>query len=240
MHTHTIIILLFLILGSNFALAQQIPENAHKNAYGNRWDCNRGYYKSGGSCHQVIIPKNGKLNFLGNRWDCEKGFKKSSNRCIPMTPEDIQEEKIRQKALIEEIRRREALGVSGDDCETEYRTYAEVCVEITGEGLDCSKSFTGEYYSGCDVSIEYELTTDYQGGAYLDVQVSCEVEIEYEGRNTYSTRSDSDSNDEYHSLFAYDRDTDTMHFSFSFSSYDEVYRAEIGSTECEIDSVDLY
>ncbi len=155
-----------------------------------------------------------------------------------MTPEEIQKQQEIEKAFIAEYLRRKALGVSGDDCETESDTNAEVCVRVTGVDIDCNKSYTGDSYRDCDVSLNYVVETDYEGGSYLDVDVDCEAEIEYKG-SSYSSRSDSDSSSESHSLSASGSDSDSMELNFSFSSYEEVYKAEVSSSHCEIDSVTL-
>lgn len=157
-----------------------------------------------------------------------------------MTAKDIQKQKELQERILAEMMRRKAQGVSGDDCESEYKTNAEVCVEITGGGLDCSEDYSGNHYRDCDLTLSYEVQTDYSGGAYLDVEVECTVEIEYKGRNTYSTQSDSSYDDESYSLYAQGSESDTMYFNFSFSSYQEITSAKISSAECEIESVDLY
>ena len=138
------------------------------------------------------------------------------------------------------MQRRKAQGVSGDDCETEYKTNAEVCVKITGGDLDCNESYSGNYYRDCDVTLSYDIQTDYQGGAYLDVEVECRVEIEYKGRQIYSTQSDSSNQDESHSLYAHGSDSETMSFNFSFNSYKEITSVKISSAKCEIESVNMY
>lgn len=110
----------------------------------------------------------------------------------------------------------------GDDCETEYKTGAEVCVTLTNTELHCREDYSGKYYRGCEVTVEYELSTNYSGGAYLDVEVECQVEIRYTGPGMYSWRSDSSAEDESHSLYAHGSDSDSFTFDFSFSSYNEV------------------
>ena len=157
-----------------------------------------------------------------------------------MTPQEIQKQKEVEKAIRNEMERRILQGVSGDDCETEYKTGAEVCVEITGVDIDCNESYTGDYYQDCDLSLNYEVQTDYKGGSYIEVEVEGTVEIEYKGRQTYTTQSDSSYEDESHSLYAHGSENETMSFNFSFSSFEEVTNVKIGSAECEIESVDLY
>ena len=60
----------------------QIPKNAKINVYGNRWDCQRGYYQSGNQCLPVEPPQNAKLNYLGSGWDCQRGYYQSGNQCV--------------------------------------------------------------------------------------------------------------------------------------------------------------
>jgi hypothetical protein len=189
---------------------------------------------------KVVVPANASIDVYGSGWACNNGFKKSGSSCIPMTQQEIQKQKELEKAMAAEIQRRRAQGVSGDDCETEYKTNAEVCVEITGGDLDCNESYGGDYYRDCDATLSYEVSTDYSGGAYLDVNVECTIEIEYKGRATYSTQTDSASQDESYNLYAHGSDSDSMNFNFSFSSYKEITSVKISSAQCEIDSIDLY
>lgn len=216
------------------------PKNASINYFGNGWECNRGYYKSGQSCAKVIIPKNARLNYLGNGWECNDGFKKYAEICVAMTAQEIQKREEVELAVKAELARRKALGVSGDNCDSEYKTNANVCVEITGGNIDCNESYGNNYYRDCDVTLAYEIRTDYSGGAYLDADVECRVEIEYKGRETYATQFDSSSQDESHSLYANGSDSETLRFNFSFSSYKEITSAKISSANCGVDSVTLY
>jgi hypothetical protein len=128
----------------------------------------------------------------------------------------------------------------GDDCETEYKTGAEVCVTLTDAELHCQKDYSGEHYRDCEVTVKYELKTNYSGGAYLDVEVECKVEISYMGPGMYSWRSDSSSENESHSLHAHGSESDSFTFDFSFSSYNKVTRVKIDSASCEIESVNLW
>ncbi|MBI5558740.1 MAG: hypothetical protein HY885_13995 [Deltaproteobacteria bacterium] len=216
-----------------------VPENASIDVYGNGWTCNRGYYKSGDKCVKVIVPENASIDIYGSGWACNKGYKKANNVCAPMTKEELQKQKEQEQALIAEIQRRKAQGISGDVCETEYKTNAEVCIRINGADLDCNESYGDNYYRDCDVTLSYEVQTDYEGGSYIDVDIECRVEIEYKGKQTYGTQSDSSNQDESHSLYAHDSETETMYFNFSFSSYKEITSVKISSAECEIDNVEL-
>ena len=217
-----------------------MPENSSPKSYGSGWKCNHGYKKSGQKCLKVNPPENASINAYGSGWKCDSGYKKTGGSCLKMTPEELKKQKEIKEKLIQEMIRQKALGVSGDDCESEYKTNAEVCVEITGSDIDCSEDYSDNYYRDCDVSLSYEVETDYSGGAYLDVEIECTVEIEYKGRNTYTTQSNSSYDDENYSLYAHGSDSETMNFNFSFSSYQEIISAKISSAECEVESVYLY
>lgn len=217
-----------------------IPNNGKLNYFGNDWDCQKGFYKAGNACLAVIIPVNGKLNFFGNGWDCQEGFKKVNEQCIQMTTAEVQQQRIRMQQIREEIQKRKLAGVSGDHCETEYKTNAQVCVSVDNAEIDCRKSYAGEHYRDCDVSLNYTVKTDYAGGATLDSDIDCQVEIEYLDRNSYSKGYDSSSQSDSQSLYAHDSNSETIQFNFSFSSYKEVYRVKILSSSCEVESVDMY
>jgi hypothetical protein len=130
--------------------------------------------------------------------------------------------------------------VSGDNCESESDTGAQVCVRLSDTDIGCSKSFAGEYYSSCSVSVEYEVETDYDGDDYIEAEVSCEVEISYRGQQIYAARSDSDSQEQSHDLYASDSESNSMEFEFSFSSFNEVTSARIESAQCQVTSVTAY
>jgi len=221
----------------NKCVQVKVPDNASIDMYGSGWKCDRGYHKSGNKCVQVKVPKNASIDLYGNGWKCDKGFKRSGNSCTAMTQKELRRHREKKRAAIAEIQRRRAQGVSGDDCETEHKTNAEVCVEITGGDLECDESYSGNYYDDCDASLSYDVDTDYSGGVELEVDVECSVEIEYKGSNSYST--DSDYEDESHSLDAHDSDSETLDINFSFGSYQEITSARISSAECEIDNVEL-
>lgn len=131
-------------------------------------------------------------------------------------------------------------GPAGDACKTEYKTNAEVCVEVSDTSLDCRKDYSGEYYRSCKVTVEYDVTTDYSGGSYLDADIECQVDIRYSGPGTYSWRSDSSTQDENHSLYAHGSDSESLTFDFSFSSFNEITQIKIDSVTCEVDSVTMW
>ena len=218
----------------------KIPKHGKLNYLGNGWECQRGYKRSGNKCLLLKIPKHGKLTYLGNDWECQKSFKRIVNECVPMTQKELAQQRKIQQEIAKKIQQRRLKRVSGDHCETEYRTNAEVCVKVMDASLDCNKSMLGEYYNDCDVSLDYIIETDYRGGSYLDVNVSCNVDIEYKGRKTYISQTDSSSEEESHSIYAYGSDSNTLDFNYGFSSFDEVLNVKVTSYSCEIQSVDLW
>lgn len=131
-------------------------------------------------------------------------------------------------------------GASGysSSCQDEYRSGAEVCLQVTSTDLNCDESYTGDYYDSCEVNINYNLDTDYEGQSSIEAEVGCDVEISYEARNGYGS-SDSDGDSYSHDLYEHDSESGSMTFDFSFSSYDEVYDVEISSTDCRLEDLEL-
>jgi len=130
-------------------------------------------------------------------------------------------------------------GTGQQTCETEYKSGAKVCLSVGKPDLDCDENFDRTYYDSCEVTLNYDLQTDYRGQAYIDADVSCKVEVSYEPDQLY-IKSDSDRSSNSHSLYANGSDSGYADFSFQFSSFDEVRKVEIDSAECRIDSVNLW
>ena len=64
-----------------------IPENGYLNAFGDRFDCERGYRKTPDSCEVINLPANAYLSEggYGRGWKCERGFAQDENRCNAFT-----------------------------------------------------------------------------------------------------------------------------------------------------------
>jgi len=137
------------------------------------------------------------------------------------------------------LRRRRA-GVAGDDCEWEHETEAQVCVSVSDASLDCSESYDRSYYRSCQVEVDYEVVTNFEGDGYLDVEIECTAEIRYKGRNSYSWSHESADDDETHTLYPLGSDSGDVGLDFSFSSYKEVVSVQLESAQCEVDSVYHY
>lgn len=128
----------------------------------------------------------------------------------------------------------------GSECESEDRSGAEVCLNVSDASLDCDESYLGDYYDSCDVAISYRLETNHRGQSDIEVDVSCNAEISYERRDRYGSTSDYSSNWFSHDLGAHDSEYGSMNLHFSFSSFDEVVSAEIESVDCRIEDLELY
>jgi hypothetical protein len=217
-----------------------VPPNARLSALGDAWECNRGFSRTPTGCQEVEIPANALLNVLGSGWECKPKYKRDGARCIEMSADEI----AKQAALAQAIRRKIEAGrqaiLAGGDCEVEYRSGAEVCIEVTDASIECNKSYAGQYYSDCNVEIDYQIETNYPGRSSVQAQVECSVEIEYKGRGLYTTRSDSDSDSSSHILYKGGSDSGNIEFNFDFTSLEQPTSVEISSAECEVTSVDLY
>ena len=139
---------------------------------------------------------------------------------------------------------RRSIGISGD-CEWEYESEAQVCVTVTNTSLDCKKSYDGSYYIGCEVDVDYTISTDYEGDNYLDVEIECKVEIQLNEQYFDLLGSDFAYDDENHSLYSHGFDSSSMSFDFSFilynlANYDKVTKVKVYSVECEVDSVEQH
>jgi hypothetical protein len=216
-----------------------VPKDASLDYLGHGWQCNPGFSQSGASCSRLIFPEHARLDWTGHDWMCDKGFKKIGNSCLEMTAQEVQSQSQQAAAISRAIQRRRVEAPSGDSCETEDSTGANVCVTATNSSLDCHKSFDGTAYRDCDVDVSYTLQTDYRGNSSLNANVDCTVELWYTGRNTVIPKTDSESDTNSHTLDAHDRLSESAEINFSFSSFYEVTRAKISSVECRIESVDL-
>lgn len=126
-----------------------------------------------------------------------------------------------------------------EDCDTDFNTNAEACVVVKSTDIDCSKSYEGNYYSECNVEVDYEVNTTYKGNDYIDIDVTCEVNIDYKKADGYSS-SESEDEKYSHSLIADDYERKTMDFDFDFSYYEKPISVQLDSVECKISDVYTY
>jgi hypothetical protein len=217
----------------------EIPANASLDYLGHDWQCNKGFKRAGNECKKVEIPANASLDYLGHDWQCNKGFKRSGTKCTAMTDSEKAAVLAREKAILDEIKRRRTLGVRGNHCDTEYTSGANVCVTVRDTDLDCSKSYDGSSYQSCQVEVSLYVETDYRGRGYIDGRVNCEVTIDKTGSSGYST---SDSEDERwsFSLYANDSSSRSIDVEFSFSSYEGIRRVSLSDVTCRVRDLYVY
>lgn len=216
-----------------------IPENASLDYLGHGWQCNSGFFQFGTSCLRLTLPAHARLDQTGHGWMCDQGYKKIGSSCVEMTAQEVQSQNAQAAALAKAIQRRRLEVASGESCETEDSTGANVCVTVTNATLDCHKTLDETAYRDCDVDVSYALQTDYRGNATLDTHVECTAELKYSGRDTVFPKTNSESETNTHDLDAYDHRSESVEISFTFSSLEEITKAKITSVECRIESVNL-
>lgn len=245
----------------------QIPENAELNLYGNDWRCKRGYERRGEKCFQIKLPDNAELSFHGGSWQCKKGFykeqdkcfevpenaksvlqgngwvceknyKKGYRECLPMSPEEIKEQKIVQDAAIkymeaQKMLKRTSLGISGSSCDRELETNIEVCVSIIDADFSCQKHYKNEKYQSCKVDVNYKMSTDHESNDPIKVDTSCTAKIKYS--RPQENRSKSDERD--YELYAHDTKLGKMTLRFNFYPGSKVVKASVVSISCDVRKV---
>jgi hypothetical protein len=215
----------------------QLPTNAVLDILGHDWECKRGFKRSGNECGKLTIPANASIDISGNDWTCNKGFKRSASECQQMTDSEKKSEADRDKALREEIKRRQARGARGNHCDSEYKSGANVCVTVRNAELDCSESYDGSSYDSCRVEVSLYVETDYRGRGYIDGRVKCEATVSAVGSRGYESTQTNDERWNF-SLYANDSSTRSIDIDFSFSSYDKVRKVRISDLTCRVR--DLY
>lgn len=66
------------------AVADTVPANASKDAYGNEWKCDAGFRQKGEVCDELSIPTNAfpTNRTYGAGWECERGYREiDRERC---------------------------------------------------------------------------------------------------------------------------------------------------------------
>jgi hypothetical protein len=157
-----------------------------------------------------------------------------------MSPSERNEQAALIEKLLKEKRTQRARAISGQHCDTEYQTGAEVCIGVRDTSIDCHEAIFGRYYDQCEVEIDYYAETNYQGGAYLEADIECEATLSTSGRNTFLSTTDTDSDSKSIDLYANDSETGSIDLSFSLSSFAEITRARVESASCRVRDITLY
>lgn len=213
-----------------------VPENAELTFLGNDWQCRRGYRNNGLNCVLVQIPENAQLNFLGNDWECKKGFAKAGVSCRRMTALELQAEAELEDKVAAYMRARAARSSDGE-CDTEPDTNSEVCISLEDAELECDKAYSGEYYRGCVVEIDYRFTTDYSGSGSIAAYFECEAELKHQGTGGGMSRTTEEDESASATLYGSFAPSGSLDIDFSFSSYLEVQKVELVNASCSITSL---
>ena len=219
--------------------AVAIPDHAELSASGAGWTCLRGYKRAGTACEAVMVPANATLSAMGHDWSCSEGFRRSNDVCVVMTDEERAAAAAKSQRLAADLAAMRAQRARGGSCTREYRSNAQVCVTPARSDFDCTKSYSGESYSGCDLTIRYDIQTDYAGQSSISADVQCQADIEYAQRKGGLVGSDRARKSGSHFLYAKGSDSGRLHLSFSFSSYQTVQQVHVATLKCEVTSLIL-
>ena len=216
-----------------------VPKNAGLDVLGHDWECIRGYQRVGGNeCQKVVVPPNGVLDVLGHDWTCKKGFKRVVSECQALTESEKKQEADQEKAIRQEIKRRQTQGVSGNHCSIELQSGARVCLTVRDAHLNCSESYSREYYDRCQVDVTYTVETDHRGNGFIDGRVHCDVSLNTSGARGGSSKLADESNS--FTVMAFGSTSGTMDVTFSLSSYDEVNKVKISDVSCRVENLFLF
>ena len=228
-----------------------VPKNASLDSYGHGWECDHGYKNVNNICIPMTRGELKRQKEMEQTKLTERRRRRHEGGSEPKGASELQgssePQGVSESQSASELQgssepqdASELQAVSRSGCAIEYKTNAEVCIDSISKDIRCHQRNLENYYSDCDVTLSYAVETNYQGGSYLDVDVTCTLEIEYEGRKFYDTRTDSRSENQSHSLFANGTDGETMYFKFSLETYLEITKVKIRSAECVIEHVGLY
>jgi hypothetical protein len=125
--------------------------------------------------------------------------------------------------------------VSGGGSETKYTTEygAEFSLSVSSSDLDCSEGYNGGYDS-CEVEINFDFSSNYNGFNDPTVNVTCDVELSTSDKSgSSSSESESDS-----TSVSGREGSGSMEVDVSVSSYSEpILSVELDDVSCSIDSV---
>ena len=216
-----------------------LPQNAGIDIYGSGWTCNRGFKQVGSECQKVTLPQNAGIDIYGSGWTCNRGFKQVGNECQKLSENEMKAVVERERVVAEELNRRRAQGVSGQHCDTESKSGANVCVTVRDAEIGCSETFSKSYFDSCKVEVSFRVETDYKGSGYIDGKIKCEVDISTSGRSGYET-SMTDDEKKSISLYAFGSENRSVEVDFSFSSFNEIRKVRVTSANCRVRDLSLY
>jgi len=168
----------------------KVPENAHAEPYGRRWECDRGYHaEEGESCTRFTVPPHAHLDITGTSWNCNRGYRRMGDQCkeveVPpnafLHPDGDRWKCERGYREVDgssceklELPANAYLEASGNhwSCERGFREMSHRCVRVvvpengylrrSGAEWDCSRGFSKQG----DECVEIQLPSNAYLGEY--------------------------------------------------------------------------
>lgn len=220
------------------SFAQTMPQDAHKTPDG-EWECNSGYRQVGKMCQRVEkIPPNAREDIFGDGWTCNRGYKRVGSGCLPMTEKERRRQNEQDKARVDQLKQSQGRSmVSGNSCDTDSTSGANVCVTVQGTNFDCSESFGNGDHDTCHVEITVSVETDYRDEKYIDGTVQCEATVATTDARGHESMISNDENTSV-SLYGNESTYRSIDIAFSFLRSEEIRKVQISDLSCRIKGPD--
>ena len=166
----------------------------------------------------------------------QRGLTKITHRSIEGVKTRGQVRTDRLKPLSYDSRGKYA-AIDAYDCADSYHPKTEACVALSDVSLRCLKKSDGKHYRHCIVDLNYDLSTNHQGSAPLDVGVECAADLVFQRSKNASWIPDIRTSDKYYGLPVSGNGADGMSIVFPFSKNDFTSNVKIVSAMCRIDSI---
>jgi len=126
------------------------------------------------------------------------------------------------------------LQVRGGSGSSSYTSSGGAVFEISVDDtdLDCTEQYDGGF-SGCEVTIDFSYTSDYNGNSDPNVDVECSADL---STMTVDGFGGSESGDDSDTVYGRDGSGE-IDIDFSFYSVSKVSNVEIESASCEINGI---
>lgn len=107
-------------------------------------------------------------------------------------------------------------------------------LDVTGASLSC-KEDDCSFHRGCNLEIDYRLSSKVQQKIDVGTQVICQAQIDYTTSHGYHLKSERCSSPATHILHNNDRIDSTLMVEFQFSPYEQVVGTEVGAIQCHLE-----
>ncbi len=111
-------------------------------------------------------------------------------------------------------------------------------LDVTGARFSCSADDCS-HHRGCDLEIEYHLSSDVQQTHDIATEVKCRARLDYTTSHGYRLKSERCSSPAAHILHHHDQINSTIVLEFQFSPYEQVVDAQVGAIHCHIEAAEL-